>query len=638
MDEDLLFKLRPGDRTDRYDAVDANTKRIDKTILRTVAPYYSDFAELTFATVYDQDLVQYQPTTRNDGATSADLYRKVSTFIRAFNEVVRANDTLLLSKNGLAYSTYVISAIVQSTRSQDVTGRQLVKAVGDYKSQTSIWQDFVELEINLELAQFYYRAPDSTLDISRTMDQKANFFTKQAGRTQNVLNVNTFDADIFFNVDLQQIFAQDYVTEIIYTTDQPLILFGKNLADIVRLPETLSRVISKGSVGDTIVDDWNAYSPLYLNYLSDLEDSLQKQYPPYRIDAVRSIDTVGNYYSKQVGFDARNKWYTQFEYLTNDETILTEGVIENRDNTFPQQKFTKYLDALVYEYTEEQMWNPFRTENLNISDLFTRVISAQRIYTEASQASDKASILFSPARGFSDTAKYSDARNIQYTKAGGANLYTIWSDYLELDASLDLTQSYQPYRIEYLRTIDAYVAKFTKAPSDIVRTPETFAKTIRPNKNEIINPIELVGKFFNKPQVGDSTLTAWYDSYEILSYDPTLLTYGEIKTTRFDIGRANDTVGKNFNIKAGDFKSRTWYDFNENDVSTGLTQYWTPYTVEPARVFDSARRNINKGLNELPRATDTGSVRVFSSNSYVRDTSPYYASDYMTEGVTTVTF
>ena len=638
MDEELVFKLRPGDRTDRYDAIDSSKKTISKTVLRAVNPYWSDFAELTFGTVYDQELVQYQPTTRDETAVSADLYRKVSTFIRTFNDVVRANDTLLLSKNGLAYSTVVISAIVQSTRSQDTTGRQVVKAVGNYKSQTSIWQDFVELEINLELAQFYYRGPDSTLDISRTMDQKANFFTKKAGRTQNVLNVNTLDTDIFFDIDLQQIFSQDYVTEIIYTTDQPLLNYGKNPKDIVRLPETLTRDIIKGGIGDTIVDDWNLYSPLYLNYLSDLEESLQKQYPPRRIDVTRATDTLGNYYRKRIGFDARNKWYSQFEYLTNDETILTEGVIENRDNTFPEQQFTKYLDEIIYEYNEEQIWNPFRTENLYISEIVTRVLNAKRNIPEILKSADQPSIQFSPATR-AEIQKARDVRTNQYTKAGGANLYTIWSDYLELDVSnQDLTQSYQPYRIEYLRTIDAYVAKFTKAPSDIVRTPETFVKNIKPTKSEIIKPIELVGKFTTKTQFGDSTLTAWYDSYEILSYDPTLLTYGEIRTTRFDIGRANDAVGKNLNVKVGDFKSRTWYDFNEIDVPTGLTQSWTPYTFEPARAFDSATRNLNKGLKEIQRASDTGSIRVFSSNSYVRDTSPYYASDYVTEGVTTVTF
>lgn len=638
MDEDLVFKLRPGDRTDRYDAVDSNKKTISKTIFRTVDPYWSDYNELTFGTIYDQELVQYQPTTRDDSATSADLYKKVSTFIRAFNDVVRANDTLLLSKNGLAYSTYVLNSLVQSTKSQDQTGRQLVKAVGDYKSQTSIWQDFVELEINLELAQFYYRGPDSTLDISRTMDRTANVFNKKAGRVQNIMNVNTFDVDVFYDIDLQQLFPQDYVTEIIYTTDQPLLTYSKNKNEIIKPIEFIGKNISKGGVGDTIVDDWNSYSPLYLNYLSDLEDSLQKQYPPHRIDVVRSADTVGNYYRKQAGFDPINKWYTNFEYLSNDETILTEGVIENRDNTFPQQKFTKYLDEIVYEYTEEQMWNPFRTENLYLADILTRVMSAKRTYPEITKANDQPSIQFSPATK-AEVQKATDVRTKQYTKTGGANLYTIWSDYLELDvANQDLTQAYDPYRIEYLRTIDAYVAKFTKGKADAVRTTETFVRTIQPNKSEIIKPIELVGKFTNKPQVGDSTLTAWYDSYEILSYDPTLLTYGEIRTTRFDIGRAQDAVGKNYNVSPGDFKSRTWFDFNEIDVPTGLTQYWTPYSFEPARAFDSATRNLNKGLKEIPKAKDSGSVRVFSSNAYVRDTSPYYAEDYTIEGVTTVTF
>lgn len=638
MDEELLFTIHPGDRTDRYDAIDSSKKRIDKYVVRQVPAYWSDFAELTFGTVYDQELVQYQPTTRDETTISADLFRKVSTFLRTFNDAVRATDRMLLSKNGLAYSSYVLAPLSQVAKSQDATGRQIVKLAGNYKSQTSLWEDFAELSVSYDLAQYYYHPTDSTLDISRSIDQKANFFTKKAGRVQNILNVNTLDTDIFFDVDLLQTFSQDYVTEIIYTTDQPSLRYGKNKNEIIRLPEFIGKSIVKPGIGDTIVDDWALYSPLYINYFSDFEDKLQKQYPPYRIDVARTADTKANYYRKQAGFDPVLKWYTNFDYLTNDESIVTEGVYENRNNTFAQTKFDQYLDEIIYEFHEEQINTPFRFENVNINELFTRVLSSKRTFTEAPRAVDDPSFEFTPGSK-KDISRATDVRSNQYNKTGGANLYRIWTDYLELDVgNQDLIQSYEPYRIEYLRTIDAYAAKFTKAKADIARSSDVSTRQIRPNKTEIIKPIELVGKFVAKPQVGDSTLTRWYDSYEILSYDPTLLTYGEIRTTRFDISRATDAVGKKPNIVPQDYKSRTWYDFNEIDIPTDLSQYWPTYGFNPANATDSAVRNLNKGLKEFPRSTDSGTVRVFSSNSYVRDTSPYYASDYVTEGVTTVTF
>jgi hypothetical protein len=638
MDEELIFKINPGSRTDRLSPVDSRVKRIDKYVVRRVHPYWSDPAELTFGTTYDQELVQYQPTTRDESFTASDLFRKVSTIIRGVNDIVRASDRMLLSKNGLTNSTYVFAPIPDAVRSQDTSGRQIVKAVGNYKSQSSLWEDFVELTVSYDLAQYYYRGPDSTLDISRTMDVKANRFTKQAGRVQNILNVATFDSDIFFNTDLLQTFAQDYVTEIIRPIDERTLRYGKNQSEIITLPEFFGKSIIKPGIGDTIVDDWAVYSPLYLNYFSDLEDSLQKQYPPRRIDVARSADTKANYYSKQAGFDPINKWYTNFEYLSNDETNVREGIIENRENTFPQIKFDKYLDEIIYEYNEEQILTPFRVERITAVDYFTRVLNTVRVYTDVTRANDQSSLTVSPATK-AEIQNATDARTKQYNKTGGANLYTIWTDYNEIDVyQQDLTQYYEPYRVEYLKAIDSRVNRFTKPRADIARTQDGITRSVGLGKNENTRSVDALGKFVRKPQVGDSTLTAWYDSFEILSYDPTLLTYGEIRTTRFDIGRANDAVGKRYTVNPGEFKSRTWYDFNEFEITNAEAQYWPPYVVEPAYVGDSVTTRAGKRLVETPRSSDSGTVRVFSSNSYIRDISPYYASDYVNEGVVTSTF
>lgn len=639
MDEELLFIIHPGSRTDRFDATDTRTKQIDKYVVRRVAPYWSDFAELTFGTTYDQELVQYQPTTRNETTVSADLFRKVSTFLRTFNDAVRATDRMLLSKNGLAYTTYVLAPLSEVAKSQDTTGRQIGKLAGDYKSQSSLWFDFPELTVSYDLAQYYYHGTDSTLDITRSNDQKVNLFTKQAGRVQNILNVNTLDPYIFFDTDLLQTFAQDYVTEIIHPLDQRTLSYTKSKSEIITLPEFLGKSIIKPGIGDTIVDEWQLYSPLYLNYFSNFEESLQKQYPPYRIDTVRPADTKANYYSKQVGFDAINKWYTNFEYLSNDETDVTEGVIENRENTFAQIKFDKYLDEIIYEYNEEQIVTPFRVERTTAVDYFTRVLNTRRVYAEVIGANDQSTLSVSPGTK-AETQNAIDVRTKQYNKTGGANLYTIWTDYNEIDVyQQDLTQYYEPYRVEYLKSIDAYVARFSKPRADTVKSQDSLTRVVGLGKNENPRSTDALGKFVRKPQVGNSTLTAWYDSFEILSFDPTLLTYGEIRTTRFDIGRANDAVGKRYNVVPGELKSRTWYDFNEFEITNALAQYWPPYVVEPAYVGDSiTTRLIGKGLVETPISNDSGTVRVFSSNSYVRDTSPYFAEDYTIDGITTSTF
>ena len=69
-----------------------------------------------------------------------------------------------------------------------------------------------------------------------------------------------------------------------------------------------------------------------------------------------------------------------------------------------------------------------------------------------------------------------------------------------------------------------------------------------------------------------------------------------------------------------------------------ITQSYIPYVTEQIKPAETVTRLLNKLRTETPRATDSGTVRNFNNNAYYVDTSPYYASDYYSDGTTTVTF
>jgi hypothetical protein len=149
---------------------------------------------------------------------------------------------------------------------------------------------------------------------------------------------------------------------------------------------------------------------------------------------------------------------------------------------------------------------------------------------------------------------------------------------------------------------------------------------------------QTIGKSLSIAQVGNSTSTFWLDTYEILTYDETLLTYGYMKNIKFDNASYSDSTSKQWNRKPGSYSTRIWSDFNEFNPGYDIAQYYDPYTTELLNPVDTATKRLNKGITENPKSNDSGSVRNFNSGAYVIDTSPYFLEDYTADGVTTSTF
>jgi hypothetical protein len=595
-DEELLLKLHPGDRTDFAKVADAAPKLFTKVPVITVKPFWSDFNDLTFGTTYDQDLLQFQDTIRPETSVAADLFRRVFTANRTFADAVMVKDSMLLSVNGGPLFT-LIDRNVDVARSAETQSRFLLKGVGNVKSYYSNWYDFAELEAATELAQYYSRPIDSTLDTGKLVDVKKQTFYKQAGRVQNILDY--FDTDLFYDRDLVQQFANDYVTEIGLVTDNFIRVISPKKTEVLNAPDEKSFVITKSTVGDTSVSVWADYLDLWL------ADTTNK-FPTYKIDTLTVREAHPITYTKAAG----SNFYRIFD---------------------------DFFGSFVYSELEELDSTPYRNDIVSVRETFTRTFNAGRTKAEPLQAADSAPKTLS--KGTKAEQQWAhDTSAKTYTKVGGANVFNIWSDFAELDPQLELAQHYPDYRLEYLKSIDVRVNKLTKARSDIALSAD--AATLKPNKglSETPTMLEGIGKFANIAQVGNSTLTSWYDSNEITSYDPTLMTYGQVKTIRFDKVTYSDTVGRQFNKTAGKYKTSIWTDFLELDSSQDLAQYYPPYVTEMLRTADGSTRRLNKGLSENPVSADSGTVRVFDNDSYFIDSSPYYAEDYMSDGITTSTF
>ena len=618
-----------------------DTTNYDESVL-TYGVYGSDnntFPNVKFVSYLDEFInTEFEEVYRtpygSDSAYTVDVFSKLSTFIRTFNEDIRANDYFLLSKNGEAYTNEYLPVISKTSSALDkIEGRSIIKVVGDVKSAISLWSDFLDLQVFYELAQYYEDPTDSRIDTGKSLDSASRQFNKRGGRVYSILNV--FDEELYYDEYLQQIFSTDYVTEIVIPQDVSTKTIQPNKSEIITLPETFGKFFSKDGVGDTIVDDWFLYSPLYINYLSDLEDSIRAQYPPRRIDQVRPASTKAMYYTKAAGMDAVLKWYTNFDYLTFDETNTTEGVYENRNNTFAQTKFVSYLDEIIYEFTEEFFPTSFRQENLTaVDDLFRRVLFNRTTQDIANPLDAKAFQLNKPKDELT-TASQTNA--IQYIKPAGTN-YTIWRDYVDLVPDQDLTQQYDSVKFEYIRVIETYVNKLTKGKNDPVRSTDSRTKVFGKGNSETQLAREIIGKYVTKPYVGDTSLTAYYDSYEIYSYDETLLTYGETRTTKFDTYKAVDTLAKTYTVTPGNYRTKIWSDYNDLEYYNEIANYWPPYVTELLATTDSVTRSLNKGISDSSRMSESGIIRKYDSGAYVIDTSPYFASDYTEEGVTTSTF
>jgi hypothetical protein len=628
LDEELTLTFTPGSKTDFSRAADSRTKLITKSPIRRAPAFWYDFAELTFATEYDQELVQFSDNIRPETFEVTDLLVKLWTINRTFTDSITVTDSALLSVNGGPLFT-LITRTNDHTYANQTLGKLIGVAAGEVSSYYSTWQDYTEVQLALELAQYYYRGTDSTVDIGKITDIKTNQFTKQGGRVQNI--VTWFDDDLYFDRDLKQLFDQDYVTEMMRMVDLPLITYGKNQLEVLNVPDPMVRNIDKNGIGDTTVAvAQNIVAPLYIQNFSDYDENIRfGNYPDYKVDNATVSDTRGNYFTKQGGFSPVFTWNDSFEVARSvyDSTLLTYGNYTPINNAFPQTIFDKYLDHIVYEELEEQIRTPYRTENMDAVDVFERTVNYIRSYADTYSAfSESSRQLGKPA---SDTSYATQTNTTQFNKVAAPKIADIWEDYVELHPFNDLVQNYPDYRVEYLTSVDVRTKSFIKAPSDIARANESLIFVKGKNVSEQIVLPELLGKSYAKP-LGDDSELRYTDYNEILSFDPRLLEFGQFRNYKFDIARANDAKSNTYTKVGGAYRTHIWTDFEELTTPFNeLTQYWPDYVTEYMIAGSDVTISLNKKVSENQRASDSGVARLFKANLGYAENSPlYFAEDY----------
>jgi hypothetical protein len=571
----------------------------------------------------------------SDSALSSDIFSRVFNSTRTFAETIHVADSLLLSKNGSVFFTLLRTNSDIAKSADLIHPFFITKAAGNVKSVYSTWQDFVELELATELAQYYYRGTDSTTDINRSVDVRTNQFNKKAGIVQNIWN--TFDEEVYFIQDLVQVYPQDYVTEIISWTETSTKSFGKPRTDIFNTAETFPKLITKPTVGNTTVNDHLIYNPEYIAYFSLIDESLQSQYPSYKIDKSTVSDAKGFNFSKQAGFDPVNRWLDTGLELTNfDETVQVFGSIGSDNSAFALPIFNKYLDDFIYSEFSDLFVTPYKTEIIQAVDVLTRVASFKRTPPEIVKSVELAQKLLSKGTK-SESLALAELTSKQYGKAAGKS-QSIWSDFNEITIEQDLVQILPASSYEIIFPVETITKKIQSKKSEAILLGETIQFLPTKAFPHTLLASQTIGKSLSIAQVGNSTSSFWLDTYEILSYDETLLTYGYMKTIKFDNASYSDSTSRQWNRKPGSYSTRIWSDFNEFNPGYDIAQYYDPYTTELLNPVDTATKRLNKGITENPKSNDSGSVRNFNSGAYVIDTSPYFLEDYTADGVTTSTF
>jgi len=638
MDEELTLTFVPGSKTDFVRTTDSAPKTFTKSPIIRVSPYWSDFAELTLATEYDQELVQYQPTTRPETIKTADLFTKIWTASKTFNDTVTITDSMLLSKNGgplftLLYGTNDIS------RASESLARYVGLAAGNVSSYYSTWQDYPELEVSLELAQYYYRGTDSTVDIGKITDQKANLFTKQGGRTQSIMDY-FFNEEIFYDRDLRLQFAQDYVTEIIRPVEVIRLDYGKISVEFVRLTETMPRVITKPYIGDTTVSvDRNIWNPLYIAYVSNYEEDIRLgNYPDYKIDRVTLPDTDVINYTKVGGQDPVNTWndYLETARSVYDLTLLTYGYYGPSNNAFPYTIFNKYTEEFVYEELYELIRTPFRTEFLDAADAFSKTVNFNRVSTETTTAVSQSSIQFSPAAK-AEIINAGFNSNRQFGKTAGSNVWQVWNDYNEFHPFNELAQNYPDYRVEYLTSVDVIVKRPTKGLSDVPRATDSVIFVKGKNPSDLSRATDLPQKGYSKI-LGDQSDFFWIDSYEVLSFDPRLLTFGAYTEFKRDKARTVDSDTIQYGKQGGSYRAHIWNDYMELENFNELTQYWPDYVTELILPTENVTFTFSKQFSDTFEANTSGAARLYPPDGYATNTPIVYFADDYEESIVTSTF
>ena len=112
--------------------------------------------------------------------------RRVVSARRTFADTVHITDSILLMKNGGPYFTLMIGTN-DNAPAADTKSKYIGMAAGNANSTQSVWYDFADLFVSLELAQYYDRSGGTT-DTNKATDKKVQTLSKTVKRTRNIWN------------------------------------------------------------------------------------------------------------------------------------------------------------------------------------------------------------------------------------------------------------------------------------------------------------------------------------------------------------------------------------------------------------------------------------------------------------------
>ena len=233
-----------------------------------------------------------------------------------------------------------------------------------------------------------------------------------------------------------------------------------------------------------------------------------------------------------------------------------------------------------------------------------------------------------PKKPRADISRATDTRTNTYNKVAGSGIFNIWSDFNELSPSAELTQYYPDWRVEYIKLVEVYRNALMKVRTENVGASDNPRLKFGKNPSENLTTPETLAKGVKIGALGNYTYMKWFDSYEILSYDPALLTFGSYNQVRTDNVKYTDSRRLTYNKVAGKYRGNIWSDFGELELKQDLIQQYPDYVTEWMVTGDVKTIRLNKAVSETPQAFDSGAARLFKANGYSMPSDVYFADDY----------
>ena len=288
----MLFTLIPRSDGDTVKSLDSIGKTYNKQA-RQYFPqgYWNDFSELSFATGFDQDLLQTFVTTKPDTFNVLDVMSRVTLGpIKGVRDIARAAElpAKFLSKGTKA----------DTARGTDAFPKTYSISAGAYTNR--IWRDYNEIADAASVFSIFAEMPlsiEGKYELIQVPETFAKNFTKVLTfpfYTWRDYNELTFGTSV--DEDLTITWGQTFYTEITRVADDARRSIQPKKTEVLSIPDPLGKSVSKGpiNIGNTTINDHLLYNPEYIAYFSLYDESLQPAYVPYKIDTATAADAKGN--------------------------------------------------------------------------------------------------------------------------------------------------------------------------------------------------------------------------------------------------------------------------------------------------------------------------------------------------------